>query len=255
MNESPTDQLREEHELVLMVVEAMEREVEDIERTGRVHTDRVESMVDFTRNFTDGCHHHKEENVLFPALEERSSAAGGPVSIMLSEHQAARECIRLIDPALTGRRAGRGDRAAGAARHRREPAALRLPPAAAHRQGGHRPVRADRRAAQRPGAGEAGAGVRAAGLLARRGGAPRATTAWRTTWRRAPSRPPREDRRPSARASDRTRSAVRAPPTARNPRVHGSTRPHRAGACGDHGKALQRPRRSPSGLPVRHRPG
>ena len=100
MNESPTDQLREEHELVLMVVEAMEREVEDIERTGRVHTDRVELMVDFTRNFTDGCHHHKEEEVLFPALEERSSAAGGPVSIMLSEHMAGREAIGAIAASL-----------------------------------------------------------------------------------------------------------------------------------------------------------
>lgn len=100
MNESPTDQLRDEHELVLMVVDAMEREVEDIERTGRVHTDRVEMMVDFTRNFTDGCHHHKEEEVLFPTLEERSSAAGGPVSIMLSEHMAGREAIAAIARAL-----------------------------------------------------------------------------------------------------------------------------------------------------------
>ena len=100
MNESPTDQLREEHELVLMVVEAMEREVEDIERSGRVHSGRVEMMVDFSRNFTDGCHHHKEEEVLFPALEERSSAAGGPVSIMLSEHMAGREAMGVIAASL-----------------------------------------------------------------------------------------------------------------------------------------------------------
>lgn len=100
MNESPTDQLRDEHELVLIVVDAMEREAEDIERTGRVHTDRVEMMVDFTRNFTDGCHHHKEEEVLFPALEERSPAAAGPVSVMLSEHMAGRDAIGAIATAL-----------------------------------------------------------------------------------------------------------------------------------------------------------
>ncbi len=102
MNESPTDQLREEHELVLMVVEAMDREVAGIETTGRVHRERVAQMVDFTRNFTDGCHHAKEEELLFPALEERSPAAGGPVSVMLSEHEAAREAIRAIDAALPG---------------------------------------------------------------------------------------------------------------------------------------------------------
>ena len=100
MNQSPTDQLRDEHELVLMVVEAMEREAEDIERTGHVHTPRVETMVDFARNFTDGCHHQKEEGVFFPALEQRSSAAGGPVSIMLSEHMAGREAVAAIAASL-----------------------------------------------------------------------------------------------------------------------------------------------------------
>jgi hemerythrin-like domain-containing protein len=100
MYATPTDQLREEHELVLMVVEAMEHEVTFIERTDRVHADRVAQMIDFTRNFTDGDHHTKEEDLLFPLLEERSAAAGGTVSVLLSEHEAARGCIRAIDAAL-----------------------------------------------------------------------------------------------------------------------------------------------------------
>ena len=98
--ESPDQQLRDEHELVLVVVEAMEREVAFIEREGRVHTKRVAQMVDFTRNFTDGCHHAKEERLLFPLLEERERSAGGPVSVMLSEHEAGRQAIRAIDEAL-----------------------------------------------------------------------------------------------------------------------------------------------------------
>jgi hemerythrin-like domain-containing protein len=100
MTKGPTDQLRREHELILMVVEAMEREVADIERTGHVHSERVAQMIDFTRNFTDRNHHTKEEELLFPLLEERSVAAGGTVSILLSEHEAARDCIRKIDAAL-----------------------------------------------------------------------------------------------------------------------------------------------------------
>ncbi len=100
MAESPTQQLRDEHVVVLMVVAAMEREAAYIERTGRVHADRVAQMVDFTRNFTDGDHHTKEEDLLFPLLEARSAAAGGTVSVLLSEHQAARDCIRAIDAAL-----------------------------------------------------------------------------------------------------------------------------------------------------------
>ena len=96
MAAGPTDELKEEHTLVLMVVEAMEREVTSIQKTGRVHTDRVAQMIDFTRNFTDGYHHYKEEQVLFPVLEERSRAAAGQVSVLLSEHDAGRECVRAV---------------------------------------------------------------------------------------------------------------------------------------------------------------
>ena len=67
MSESPTRQLADEHEYVKLVVGAMEAEATFIERTGRIHEERVIQMVDFTRNFTDGDHHTKEEDLLFPA--------------------------------------------------------------------------------------------------------------------------------------------------------------------------------------------
>jgi hemerythrin-like domain-containing protein len=100
MSESPTRQLAAEHEYVNLVVGAMDDEVAYIERTGNVHTERVAQMIDFTRNFTDGDHHAKEEDLLFPLLEERSAAAGGTISVLLSEHEAARDCIRAIAEAL-----------------------------------------------------------------------------------------------------------------------------------------------------------
>ena len=93
-------QLAEEHEYVLLVVGAMAAEADSIERTGAVHVERVAQMVDFTRNFTDGDHHAKEEDLLFPLLEERSASAGGAISVLLSEHEAARDCIRAIDRSL-----------------------------------------------------------------------------------------------------------------------------------------------------------
>ncbi len=100
MADSPTRQLADEHEYVKLVVGAMEAEAAFIERAGRVRAERLTQMIDFTRNFTDGDHHTKEEDLLFPLLEERSASAGGTISILLSEHQAARDCIRSIDKAL-----------------------------------------------------------------------------------------------------------------------------------------------------------
>jgi hemerythrin-like domain-containing protein len=100
MDESPTLQLADDHEYVMLVVGAMNAEVAYIERTGRVHADRVAQMIDFTRNFTDGDPHAKEEDLVFPFLEERSAAAAGTISVLLSEHEAARDCIRAIAVAL-----------------------------------------------------------------------------------------------------------------------------------------------------------
>ena len=116
MYDSPTSQLADEHEYVKLVVIAMEDEAASIERTGRVHVERVAQMIDFTRHFTDGDHHAKEEDLLFPLLAERSVSAGGTISILLSEHEAARGCIRAIDEALPD--------AAGPDRERSEKAAV-----------------------------------------------------------------------------------------------------------------------------------
>ena len=114
MDESPTRQLAGEHEYIMLVVGAMDAEAASIERTGRVHADRVVQMVDFTRNFTDGDHHAKEEDLLFPLLEERSAAAGGTISVLLSEHEAARDCIRAIAAALPDAASGEAEQAAAA---------------------------------------------------------------------------------------------------------------------------------------------
>lgn len=111
MPAEPTDQLRHEHELVLIVVGAMEREVEAL-RVGEVHEQTIARMVAFTRDFTDGCHHSKEEKVLFPLLEERSPQAGGPVSVMLSEHKAGRAAVHAIAENLPAARESEAARAA-----------------------------------------------------------------------------------------------------------------------------------------------
>jgi len=96
VNPAPTEELKQEHVYVLLVVESMEHEVAHIEAGGSVHTERVAQMMEFTRKFTDGYHHYKEEQVLFPVLEERDRGAAGQVSILLSEHDAGREAVRGV---------------------------------------------------------------------------------------------------------------------------------------------------------------
>jgi hemerythrin-like domain-containing protein len=97
---NPTAELTHEHEVVLLVVAAMEREAARIRAGGQIDSDTVEKMVIFTREFTDGCHHTKEEQVLFPLLTEKVPMAANPVNVMLAEHEQGRAHVRAIADAL-----------------------------------------------------------------------------------------------------------------------------------------------------------
>jgi hemerythrin-like domain-containing protein len=115
---TPTENLKHEHEMVLLVLEAAERESRSIRETGSAHVPEIEEMVDFFKNFVDRCHHGKEERHLFPRMEARGLPAGaGPVAVMLAEHEQGRAAVRAINAALTRVKGGDGraaDELAGA---------------------------------------------------------------------------------------------------------------------------------------------
>jgi hemerythrin-like domain-containing protein len=61
----------------------------------------MEQLVDFFRVFVNGCHHGKEKDALFPELENRGvPREGGPIGVMLAEHDIGRRHIREISEAL-----------------------------------------------------------------------------------------------------------------------------------------------------------
>jgi hemerythrin-like domain-containing protein len=60
-----------------------------------------QTALDVISGFADGCHHFKEEKVLFPALEEHGIPSdGGPVGMMLMEHDEGRGYVRSMLAAL-----------------------------------------------------------------------------------------------------------------------------------------------------------
>jgi hemerythrin-like domain-containing protein len=103
----PTELLKHEHQIILMVLEAAEREAQRIQDTGAVRADDVEHMVDFFRNFADRCHHAKEEDLLFAKMEERGvPMQGGPIGVMLHEHDEGRRHVTGVADALPQARGG-----------------------------------------------------------------------------------------------------------------------------------------------------
>jgi hemerythrin-like domain-containing protein len=113
---TPTETLKHEHEVVLLVLTGAERENVAIRESGRANIANVEKMVDFFRMFVDRCHHTKEERYLFPALCRRGLViTKAPISVLLTEHEAGRQCVKGLTGALSGMKEARPQSAAALA--------------------------------------------------------------------------------------------------------------------------------------------
>jgi len=100
-NEMPSAILKAEHEVILRAIDVLERLVGVFESGGVFERESFAMCVEFFRCFADACHHAKEEDLLFPALESRGiPREGGPIGVMLSEHQQARRLTREMGEAL-----------------------------------------------------------------------------------------------------------------------------------------------------------
>ena len=67
----------------------------------------LERIVEFIRVFADKCHHGKEEELLFSAMEEAGiPKEGGPIGVMLTEHDVGRGYVRGMSEAVAKYKAG-----------------------------------------------------------------------------------------------------------------------------------------------------
>ena len=106
MNETATSRLRSEHQLILQVADALETLVSRSE-SGDSDFDALADCIAFIRLFADACHHGKEEDLLFPALEARGMPHDqGPIAVMLFEHQQGRAFAKVMAGAIDDARAG-----------------------------------------------------------------------------------------------------------------------------------------------------
>jgi hemerythrin-like domain-containing protein len=102
----PTQILEEEHDVILKMLKII-RSVSN--KIDGVDTSILQSIIDFIRNFADHCHHAKEEKVLFVEGEKAGiPKEGGPIGMMLTEHDQGRNYVKGADAAL--QEAKRGDK-------------------------------------------------------------------------------------------------------------------------------------------------
>ncbi|MGI9455039.1 MAG: hemerythrin domain-containing protein [Aeoliella sp.] len=116
----PTEILMQEHRVIEQVLDCLEAIVLSVEAGKELDLDSVDQSIDFFRNFADRCHHGKEEDCLFPLLEQKGfSREQGPTGVMLHEHELGRQHVRGMAEAARAWEAGSSSATNGFVAHAR----------------------------------------------------------------------------------------------------------------------------------------
>ena len=87
----PTEILKKEHRIIERVLASLEVAAGRLSAGESVSPQIFIMAADFIKGFADGCHHKKEEGVLFPAMQAAGvPRQGGPIGVMLAEHEQGR---------------------------------------------------------------------------------------------------------------------------------------------------------------------
>jgi len=106
-NDTATAILRDEHQWILQVVDVLDQTLEPGPPLSADAYDVIGRCTGFFRLYADACHHGKEEDLLFPELEELGvPREGGPIGVMLEEHRIGRAFVRAMAESLPGARSG-----------------------------------------------------------------------------------------------------------------------------------------------------
>ena len=94
----PTEQLKAEHEGIKLMLRIFEKVCTKPDEINQAHFIK---MLEFLKIFVDKCHHGKEEDLLFPAMEEAGiPKESGAIKYTLEEHQTGRGYIKGMSEAF-----------------------------------------------------------------------------------------------------------------------------------------------------------
>jgi hemerythrin-like domain-containing protein len=110
---APTDQLKAEHEKILILLGILERICARLEAKQNINPLFLEEVIQFIKIFIDKFHHGKEEDLLFPAMRKAGvRRQPGPIGELMIDHIKGRSLAR--DMNLAAERYRKYDRRASA---------------------------------------------------------------------------------------------------------------------------------------------
>ncbi len=102
------EELKAEHQAVLLTIRILDQITSNLEDGQVVDSRHLDQILEFLQVFVDKCHHGKEEKVLFPAMEEAGiPQEGGPIGVMLYEHEKGRSLVRCLKIGVEDYRVGK----------------------------------------------------------------------------------------------------------------------------------------------------
>lgn len=108
----PVGPLMAEHRIIEKLMLPIRQAVAAGRRDGRIDIRFVDLVLDFIRTYADRCHHGKEEDILFKALEGKPLAAEHRATLneLIEEHKMGRQMVRELREAAEAYRRAGGDR-------------------------------------------------------------------------------------------------------------------------------------------------
>ena len=102
-----TQELKNEHRGIEQLLRVLSVVAGKTERGEAVQAPHVDGIMEFLTIFIDKCHHGKEEEFLFPALEAAGvKRQGGPIGLLSSEHEQGRSLVADLKKHITAHRNG-----------------------------------------------------------------------------------------------------------------------------------------------------
>ena len=106
----PAQILMNEHRVIEQVLDCLEKMAERARGDGALAIEDARAAATFFRTFADACHHGKEEDLLFPLLEQKNglTPTEGPTAVMRMEHDKGRALVGSMIEATDAYEAAEG---------------------------------------------------------------------------------------------------------------------------------------------------
>lgn len=103
----PTELLKQDHRVIERMLKVLTVAADKLEKGQEIDPSVFERSLEFIRQFADRVHHGKEEDILFNAIEAAGIPRhGGPVGVMLEEHDEGRKAVQKLAKGLEKHKAG-----------------------------------------------------------------------------------------------------------------------------------------------------